>query len=242
MKLGKLTTIIATSLLTLGMATPIMAASWDSTATVSFTDASSVTTPLDPNDAATELTGSGTTNQSGSLTIDYASKLDFGERTTSNTQEQTFNAKTDAVQIDGIEGSVKRSNFVQVTDKRGGGLGWQLAVKQSLPFEGSGGHKMTGSKILFNDRAVLGTESDQKPTMVGGNVTVLADDANVKLLNAPTGKGTGTTIHRFGGEVTDTEQEETTGVQLVVPAGAARAGTYNGTLTWTLEDTPGENV
>ncbi|MBC1813797.1 WxL domain-containing protein [Listeria booriae] len=182
----------------------------------------SAVTPLDPTNPdgptptipdPTDPDNNGTGN-TGSLTIDFLSNLDFGTQKVSG-QSQTYHA-------------VNKNPYIQVTDKRGTGAGWILTAKATDFKDGT--KTLKGAAMSLKDGQVK-TQSDNQSvapttsdiTLNGNTQTVLAAEANA---------GMGTWLDVYAG--TDGNNEN---VSLYVPAGNL-AGDYNSSITWTLEDSP----
>lgn len=195
------------------------AQSYDSTGRITLEagDTDKPTTPLDPGD------GSGTTGQKGDLTIDNVTSLNFGS------VKLTGDGQT-------ITNTVEKPN-VQVTDKRGTGVGWNLMVKSSAFKDATvATHTLKGATIDFPAGAVKTNANDtaNNTAMPTANkLTVPADgtSSDQVIMQAATDKGLGTWEDAFE------QGADSSKVSLNV-AGGAYTGTYSATLTWTLANTP----
>lgn len=190
--------------------------------------------PIDPIDPENPV-NPGT---SGPLSIDYASSLNFGKQTISSV-DKTYYAKTQKViNKDGDEEYV--SLYTQVTDNRGTLNGWSLSVKQNGQFK-SGNNELKGAKIEFMNGQITTASESKIPSLIKEKFDLTADasGAATTVVSAKNGEGAGTFIYRLGNEKTKEES-----VQLVVPGKSIKLKDvqYKTSLTWTLNDVPGDSL
>lgn len=161
------------------------------------------------------------TGSTGPLTIDYVSNLDFGthELTVEETTYQALNTLP----------------FVQVTDRRGTGAGWNLTVRASN-FTSNGTDTLPGATLTLSNGEAVSRLQDITAPAVSNEIVVATggDAANVATAADNAGMGSWITRWSAGG------QETNPNVELTVPQAAASEGVHNSTLTWTLTDAPGQ--
>ena len=133
---------------------PILAATVStvtSNATVTFTPGTEPTGPVDPDDPSKPLDPPGQgTGESGPLSIDYVPNITFGSQAISGSQK-VYNAS-------------ELKPFVQVTDIRGTGAGWNVIAK-ATPFNDGTADILKGSTVTFaGGYALSANSSASKPT------------------------------------------------------------------------------
>ncbi|KRN57032.1 WxL domain-containing protein [Carnobacterium divergens] len=232
MKKRTLTAIAGVSLLGLtGLSTNALAAvssTANSTNHIVFEAGEEVTNPIDPTNPdnpnpsdpidPTDPTNPGTGNE-GSLTIDYVSNIEFGtQKTASGTM---------------IYHAQNEHPFVQVTDKRGTGAGWNLTAKATEFKSAAGSKVLKGAELTFKN-GVLKTQTENiSPAPQNKDVTFSNSDAHV-MMNAKEDTGRGTWVDVFSGKLNDNEN-----VQLKVLPGTADTNVdYTATINWELTDAP----
>lgn len=168
--------------------------------------------PTDPEDP-----GNGGTGNEGPLTLDYVSNIQFGTQKimSGNT---TYNAKN-------------KDPFVQVSDKRGTGDGWSLAVKAD-EFKSDTGEVLTGAVLSFKNGQVKSQSSNVSSPPTANDVVFDNTDSKVIML-AEEDAGRGTWVTVFSGT-----EGNNSNVQLNVLAGSANAQNYTATMTWELSNAP----
>lgn len=189
-----------------------------SNATVEFTQPESAPEILGPDGEPTDTPDQDTgnvTDSTGSLTIDYISNFDFGDHEISVAQ-QTYDLES------------PEQPYVQVSDRRGTGAGWNLTVQAGAFQNEEQESSLPGTTLSFtngsvdtNLEGITAPETQDVTLTTGGaaqNVTTAGEDAGL------------------GSWVTVWDHEN---VQLTVPQAAATEGTHTSTLTWTLSDAPG---
>ena len=176
-------------------------------------DNPNVPNPVDPTDPTNPGTG-----QTGPLSIDYVSNIKFGEH-----------------KITGKDIAYKAKNanpFVQVTDLRGAGEGWNLSAKMT-EFK-SGNKVLRGATLAIKD-GVVKAGSSSNISLAPTKSDILFDNTESKtVMNAKDKGGRGTWLTVWSG--TDQANEA---IQLNVIAGTPEANTeYTSSITWELEDAP----
>lgn len=195
----------------------------ESEVTVEFTEGSGVVDPLDPDDPTNPLIpgGGGGLGGVGSLVLNYASTIAFGPQTIIST-EQVYHALT-------------LKPFVQVTDVRGTGTGWELRatlgvftqVDKTLP-----GAFLT----LTGGEAVSATVGVAAPTPAQ-NIILQADGETDELIfSAARDTGMGTWLCRWYPSPQGAGKNDN--VTLTIPASVAQLGSYTSTVTWSLINAP----
>lgn len=224
-KLKKFLTVSAVAGVLLGATTlagdVYAVGSHNSNATITFTEPDNQVDVLDPTDPSKPLapqpdeddTG-GKTGDTGPLSLDYVTNLDFG------THDVSIAAKT-------YPATNSTQPFTQVTDRRSISTGWTLTV-QAANFQSGGANTLSGASLTFKggEAASNLTGLDQPTVNNPINVTTGGEAANVTIASA--GQGRGTWITRW----------DKNNVELTVPQAAATQGAHTSTLTWTLTAGP----
>lgn len=183
--------------------------------------------PVDPTDPNGPATGIG-----GSLSLDFASSFQFGQQAI-YTKDKTYYAQAqEYVTAAGLKTS--GPNYVQVTDIRGTGSGWRLAVKQTAQFQSATGKVLKGAELSFQQgEMVSNLSADLAPTAISSFTLPL--NSEVDVITAQAEKGMGTWLYRFGND----EATGAKGISLRVPGKTVKyAQRYQTALTWTLKDVP----
>lgn len=208
-------------LVSVSQATVLAQNTQTSDATVEFTQPDEDSAPpgiLGPDGEDTETPDQETgdvTGSTGPLTIDYVSNFDFGDHEIS-VAEQTYTLES------------PEEPYVQVSDRRGTGAGWNLTVQASAFQNGEQGSSLPGATLSFNGGLVRTNLDDMTAPQTQGVTLLTGGDAQT-VTTAEQGAG-------LGSWVTVWEREN---VQLTVPQAAASPGEHTSTLTWTLSDAPG---
>ena len=198
------------------------ASSATSTATVTFTPGTEPTSPVDPDDPSKPLDPPGQgTGEAGPLSIDYVPDITFGSQSISAAQK-VYNAN-------------ELKPFVQVTDIRGTGAGWNVIAKATAFNDGTG-ESLKGSTISFIGGYVISANSSAAKPTASTPVVLTTDNAESTVLVAAENSGLGTWVDRW--YPTETTASSNDSVTLTVPAGSATAKTHTSTITWTLADAP----
>lgn len=194
----------------------------NSNATITFTESDDQVGVLDPENPNQPLdpqpdeddTG-GKTGDTGPLSLDYVTNLEFGTHDVS-IAAQTYKATNENPQP-----------FTQVTDRRSKSTGWTLTVK-AANFQSGGADTLPGASLTFKNGTAVSNLTDLTAPQVNNpiNVTTGGNAANVAIASA--GEGRGTWITRWDKD----------NVELTVPQAAATQGTHTSTLTWTLTAGP----
>lgn len=220
-----ITFLCACSLSLFGLLPQVLAAtasSATSNATVTFTPGTEPSSPVDPDDPSKPLDPPGQgTGEAAPLSIDYVPNITFGSQEISASQK-VYNAN-------------ELKPFVQVTDVRGTGAGWNVIAKATAFNDGTG-DSLKGSTISFiGGYAISANTSAAKPTP-SSPVVLTTDNAEATVMTATENIGLGTWVDRW--YPTETSATSNNNVTLTVPAGSATAKTHTSTITWTLADAP----
>lgn len=195
---------------------------------IAFEADESTTTPIDPTDPdnpnppnpvdPTDPENPGTGN-SGPLSIDYVSNIEFGTQTISS-NTMTYYAQNE-------------NPFVQVTDNRGTGAGWTLTAKAS-EFKSTDGNKvLKGAELSFKNGQAKTQSANISEAPDTKDVTFNNADAQI-MMNAKKDTGRGTWVDVFSGTA-----EKNENVTLKVLPGTADADVdYTATINWELTDAP----
>lgn len=190
----------------------------NSNATITFTEPDDQVDVLDPTDPSRPLTpkpGEGKTGDTGPLSLDYVTNLDFGQHDVS-IAAKTYTATNENPQP-----------FTQITDRRSTSTGWTLTVKADN-FQNGGAATLPGASLAFKEGKAVSNLTNLTPPQVNGNINITTggDAANVAV--ASTGQGRGTWITHWSKDK----------VELTVPQAAATQGAHTSRLTWTLTAGP----
>lgn len=211
----------------------------DTDVTAAFTEDTTPNLPLDPTNP-NETVDTGRPGTSGPLSLDVAPmKIDFGSNELKAGEDQRISAKPMEVK-DSKQVSKLVPNYTQVTDKRGGRLGWTLNVRQEKQLESAGADVLTGAVISFKNSKIISPSTEVTPTGFTGDLS-LTPGSDSKIMSAASGEGYLSWIQSYG-DIVDNEAKTdklNNGIELFVPSGAAKATTYTGKLVWSLNDTPG---
>lgn len=193
----------------------------NSNATIKFTeptddvevlDPSNPSKPLDPQPDEGETGGK--TGDTGPLSLDYVTNLDFGEHDVS-IAEETYTAKNST------------QPFTQVTDRRGTSTGWKLTV-QAASFQSNGEDTLPGASLTFENGTTASNLNDLDAPQVNNPINVTTGGNAVNVTVANVGQGRGTWVTRWSKD----------DVKLTIPQGTATEGTHTSQLTWTLSNAP----
>ncbi|ALS02120.1 hypothetical protein ATZ33_12220 [Enterococcus silesiacus] len=179
--------------------------------TLTAGDGAAITPPIDKDTPKEDIT-----NQPGPLSIDVAPNFDFG---------------TDKIGVGTTEYPIKNTNnpYVQVTDSRGTGAGWDLKAKITEFETADKSNKLTGATLTLASKE-LQTTNPQGVAFkapVGDANGVTLNDSPQSLLLAEAGNGLGTWANYFDKGTS----------KLTIPGGNF-IGEYSATLEWSLSTTP----
>lgn len=171
--------------------------------------------PTDPNKPNPEVPGTGNT---GPLTIDHVPSIEFGEQEIKE-KEAIYNAKTE-------------HPYVQVSDRRATGAGWNLKVSIDEFKNEDQKQTLKGAELSLKNGNIKTASGNVSEKPQGNNVT-LNKDLQV-IMQAQTDQGMGTWLDVFSGK-----KDDNPNVQIKVPAGSARAKQgYSSIIHWELSDAP----
>lgn len=203
-----------------------------SEASVQFTAPTDAVNPVDPENPANPYPGDAETDgnnttQAGPLSLDFISHIDFGDHDIS-TSEQTYESTTE-------------NPFVQVTDRRGTGGGWNVSAAANSFTNGSE-NTLPGAVITFANGQTNSTSTTPEPA-VNENIELSTDGTAVNVVTAAaredgaalnTAQGLGTWVMTW---LTDAAPNEN--VTLYVPESSATEGNHTAIIDWTLTEGPG---
>ncbi|KAF1299125.1 hypothetical protein BAU15_00325 [Enterococcus sp. JM4C] len=184
--------------------------------------------PNRPIEPVNPLPGTPETGTGGNLSIDFASNFQFGQHPVS-TKETEFFADPQY-----LVGGEARPNFIQITDVRGTGTGWQLTAIQS-PFETETKTILRGSVLSFENLSVLSERvSENGPTLSAPRIEFVPGEETA-IASAGASQGMGTWIIRMG----QSEAEAANSVKVDVLNETVRLkNLYTTKIQWVLKDTP----
>lgn len=210
-----------------------------SKATVQFEanqDNPTLINPDNPQDSPGEETGA----EAGPLSLDYVPSINFDKKIISATQKDYV-----AVRKEGDS-----SPFVQVTDNRGTGAGWNLTASLSeFAFidetTGETTHeKLKGAHITLLDGEIVTNGSQSNEPQNGSELLEDRNKEGIELTSEKTmimkaeyDEGMGSWAMVWKDSNMDTLDVEN--ILLTVPGGIAKKGNYTAEIEWTLENTPG---
>lgn len=253
-----------TSTLLLGAVMPMVAHADENrtgttNTTATFKANTDVVNPVDPTDPTKPLdpdgTGDGNGAQAGSgLSLIYA-PVTLGFSDSEKLSIDTVNDQDYiAADGDGTKGTSTMGNTVkvglQVSDQRGTSAGWTLNVTASDGTVASGNAGMSTLKgatykLPVGTATSTGEGTDSGATARNGAV---AAGAEISVSGQASTSTDGTLVGAASGTVLSAANTTGSGITsdlmnpndilLRVPANAAAAKTYTGTLNWTLSDTP----
>lgn len=189
----------------------------------------SVTTPIDPTDPNTAIPTNPVdptdpdnhgTGHKGALSIDFISNLKFGSQPTSKSVATYY--------------AINEHPFVQVTDTRGTGAGWNLTASVS-EFKSPDGHKvLKGAELsLLNGRPVKATTNVSTAPAISQSIHFENTQSQI-VMQATKSTGTGTWDGMWQGTFGENHN-----VQLKVLPDSAEPGIfYTAMIHWQLADAP----
>lgn len=177
---------------------------------VDVLDPADPTKPLDPQPNKDK----GKTGDTGPLTLDYVTNLEFG------THDVSIAAKT-------YTATNSTQPFTQVTDRRGTSTGWRLTV-QAATFQSNGQSTLPGASLTFENGTAVSNLTDLTEPTVSDSINVTTGGGAVTVTTANAGEGRGTWVTRWSKD----------DVKLMIPQGTATEGTHTSQLTWTLSNAP----
>ncbi|XZF74789.1 WxL domain-containing protein [Bacillus sp. AL-1R] len=204
----------------------------NSKAGVTFKEGSSPINPVDPTDPTTPLEPTDPTNptnpptgESGPLTLDYVSSVQFGSKEISISNE--------------VYSSTSKKPFIQVSDRRGTGAGWKVTAKASR-FSNGISETLPGAVLTFKNGSVATPGIGTSPTPAQ-TITLNTDGLTESLVvTAEPGTGLGTWLTRWLGPNPNVNDGAlNNNVTLQIPGGSATIGNHEAVVTWTLVDAPG---
>lgn len=199
----------------------------ESEVTVEFTEGSGVVDPVNPDDPSQPLFpgGGGGLPGSGALVLNYVSPISFGPQQITS--------------IEKIYPSLTLKPFVQVTDVRGTGEGWQLRATAGTFTRSGDASPLPGAIITMkNGKAFSANAGASVPAPTPEQNIVMQTDgiSEVLVFSAAPDAGMGTWISRWYPSVEGAMENDN--VTLTIPAAVAQRGSYISTIMWSLVVAP----
>lgn len=160
------------------------------------------------------------TGNTGPLTLDYVSSFDFGSQAIESTAE-TYNSTT-------------LRPFIQVSDRRGTGDGWQVRAQMSS-FTNDGELSLQGASLILSDGSAISPGTGGAPTVIE-TINLISGGEAATVVTADIDQGLGSWLTRWFPTVDESGLNDN--VTLEVPAGTATLGEHVADITWTLYDAP----
>lgn len=163
------------------------------------------------------------TGDTGSLTLDYVSSIEFGTHEVSG-EHEVYEAET-------------LRPFIQVTDRRGTAKGWSVTAQSSAftnDEDDDGEETLSGAVLTLKNGEVSSTSNADEPSPVSTVELKPGEDATA-VVNAEEDEGMGKWITRW---LSSDDEELNDNVTLEVPNGSATKGKHTATINWTLADAP----
>ncbi|MCT8399023.1 WxL domain-containing protein [Weissella cibaria] len=176
--------------------------------------------------------------QSGILTVDYASTLDFGKQKISG-QATTYAASAQKF-ADDAHSTLIAPVYAQVSDLRAQAGGWTLQLATSALKNKTTGKPLQGASLSFENAKMATTPGKLTGNVVDKQTVAFGQSATIMTTNQANIPGTWLAV--FGGQ---SDLGQTDGrdvdqaVKLAIPGGSAQQGDYTADLTWTVLDTVG---
>lgn len=178
------------------------------------------TKPYDPGPGDPIDDGTGNT---GPLTLDYVSSLDFGNQKISLVDQK-------------YETTILRP-FIQVTDRRIEPTGWIVQLKSTeIANESDPTEILNGATISFKNSECISNLGDKYTAPIPEDFILTTDEAIFNVVSAIEGAGRGTWITKWC--AVSREEMTNENITLTVPGGTAKPGKYSATLTWVLSNAP----
>jgi len=226
----------------------VTATSGKTTSQVEFLPPENVVNPVDPTNPGTTVTDPDGTKDPGGATVDptgplsflYVSpSIDFGsQKAVSSNTQNISNADTPGqikVTSQKFNGTDPNTNLVtEVSDTRGTSVGWNVQVSSTpLTLEGA-------TDVLKGATINLGANDTAKNTVNNSGDATGIDGQDAALSTENGNAATIYTAAKDAGAGQTAFQLSPDNITMTGIEANAKAGTYKGTLTWTLNDTPVE--
>lgn len=237
MKLRKLgTALLVGTLSFVALSTTVEAVGTDtSTAGITFIEPEDAPPVLDPEDPTQPYEPDPTdpgdpddspTGNVGPLTLDYVSSVNFAEHSIESGTE--------------IYQSTTLRPFIQVSDRRGTGEGWNVSATMSVFQNEELENALPGAILTFaNGNLITAPNNTTTPPEANSDIVLNAGGDARTVINAELNSGLGSWLTRwFPSE--NAEGNLNDNVTLEIPAGAATLGDNTAIISWTLTAGPGQ--
>ncbi len=177
--------------------------------------------PVDPDGSGDKFPDGGGTGSTGKLTLDYVSDFKFQQQGITNGQILTTATNSNA--------------FVQISDRRASGAGWQLQLDPSqLVGQKDSSTISSGASIQLGAAEFIasGQNVSATPQVVATPTQLIPIGSYSKVAQANKMAGVGTWIMKL-----NYNASEPTNL-LVAGSTVTQKQTYQGVLSWLLLDTP----
>lgn len=191
------------------------------------------TDPVDPTDPDKEVSPDPDkevpTGATGDLRLDLVPQFDFGSnQIVTGDKEFYAEVPTDTVT------DKEMPYYVQVTDVRGSGAGWNVYAQMTTQFEDTAGHELTGAEIELLNTASAAQTGTTAPSGVYSD-TLIPEGSAIKIASAAVDEGMGVSVVSFGADA----DEGAESVVLTIPASTqVYSNKYTTTIKWTMGATP----
>jgi hypothetical protein len=251
-----LSTIVLASALLLGTVAPVAAHAAAVTGTsgttdthATFTAPTNKTNPVDPNNPDTDAGGSavdpdnnhnGAKNNDGPLSFLYVTKDMAFKSVQAVTTATQPDIDVDTISTDTFSKDAQANpDFVtEISDTRATNAGWSVSVSSSPMTDKDTSVALKGATVDFNG---AGDTTTIKNSADAADATGNSAGISAYKVSVPTTTAAAQTIYNaekgFGAGSTSF-QLNPSNIKLANVGGNTAAGTYDGTLTWALSDTP----
>lgn len=198
----------------------------ESNATIEFEAPTDTPELLNPEDGSIssppQIDDGNKTGQSGPLTLDYVSNFEFGIHDI-QIDEQIYESET-------------MSPFIQVTDRRGTGAGWEVTAQASRFTDGVNNSLPGATLKLTNGEAITNLQNITAP-VVNQSIELRTGGEATKVVTANENEGIGSWATRWFPTENAQKNDHAT---LTIPQASASPGQHTSIITWTLTDAPGQ--
>lgn len=185
----------------------------------------------------------------GPLSIDFVSSFKFGTHEITTVDESYSAIAQEVIDQHGTHHFM--NNFLQVTDQRGTGSGWDLTVCQEAPLssEEEVDYPVLEGSFLKLTEPIIKAKASQKMTVTkkaptSNKEVIITPKVETLVLTADQGAGLGTWSTQWGATLFKEQNgmdpknkvSKTKSVQLIVPGKTPKSAThYQASLVWTIK-------